>query len=82
MGEFVMKDMAVRSGHTVLGINCESEDAADFRIDSAATSTEEIGMPVQGGNLLRTESEYPEMTSAYRITMRTRSRRASMNITI
>lgn len=46
MGEFVMKDMAIKAGRTVLGINCDSEADADFRIDSAATSTEEIGMPV------------------------------------
>ena len=46
MAEFVMKDMAVKAGCSVLGINCGSEEEADLRIDSAATSTEEIGMPV------------------------------------
>ena len=46
MGEFVMKDLAVRAGFSVLGVNCDSEGVADFRIDSAATSTEEIGNPV------------------------------------
>lgn len=40
-----MKDMAVKAGYKVLGINCDSEEA-DFEIDSAATSTEETGMPV------------------------------------
>ena len=46
MGEFILKDMAVKAGRSVLGVNCDSEDTADFEIASAATSFEEIGNPV------------------------------------
>lgn len=46
MAEFVMKDMAVKAGRSVLGVNCDSEEDADYVIESAATSREEIGMPV------------------------------------
>ena len=46
MGEFILKDMAVKAGRSVLGVNCDSKDAADFEIASAATSFEEIGNPV------------------------------------
>ena len=46
MAEFIMKDMAVRAGYSVAGINCEAGEFADFEIASAATSTEEIGNPI------------------------------------
>ena len=61
MGEFILKDMVIKVGHTVAGINdAETVEGkgsaehlagkgpkeADFEIASAATSREEIGNPV------------------------------------
>ena len=42
MAEFVMKDMLVKAGHSVRGID-GTGDEADFDVASAATSREEIG---------------------------------------
>lgn len=46
MGEFILKDLAIKSGYTVAGLNGATEEEADFIIKSAATSREEIGNPV------------------------------------
>lgn len=59
LAEFIFKDLAIKAGYTVAGINdvgavCEAEATsmamtggmADFDIASAATSTEEIGNPI------------------------------------
>ena len=42
MAEFVMKDMLVKAGYSVRGIDGAGDDA-DFDVASAATSREEIG---------------------------------------
>lgn len=41
-----MKDMAVKAGYSVTGVNCGAGERADFVIESAATSNEEIGNPI------------------------------------
>lgn len=46
MAEFVMKDIAIRAGYSVKGIDSADGACADFEIASAATSTEEIGNPI------------------------------------
>ena len=45
MAEFVMKDKVVKAGYSVRGMD-GAGDVADFAIESAATSREEIGNPV------------------------------------
>ena len=45
LGEFIFKDLAIKAGFTVAGINYH-EDNPDFFIASAATSREEIGNPI------------------------------------
>ena len=45
LGEFIFKDLAIKAGCTVAGIN-DHEDNPDFFIGSAATSREEIGNPI------------------------------------
>ena len=46
MAEFVMKDMLVKKGYKVAGVNTSSDEEADFEVYSAATSREEIGNPI------------------------------------
>ena len=49
MAEFVFKDMAIKAGFTVAGLNTDHAvhpEQADFDIASAATSREELGNPV------------------------------------
>ena len=46
IAEFVMKDMVIRAGYTVAGINGATREDADFDIYSAATSREELGNPI------------------------------------
>ena len=43
MCEFILKDLAVKSGYRVAGVGGASVEDADFVIRSAATSIEEIG---------------------------------------
>ena len=45
LGEFIFKDIAIKAGFTVAGIN-DHDDNPDFFIASAATSREEIGNPI------------------------------------
>ena len=42
LAEFIFKDLVIKAGYTVAGVNATS-DEADFDIASAATSREEIG---------------------------------------
>ena len=58
LGEFILKDLAVKAGYTVAGINDgkkelsgvssrgECAHTADFEIASVATSREELGNPI------------------------------------
>lgn len=46
MAEFILKDLAIKSGYTVAGLDGVTEEVADFLIKSASTSREEIGNPV------------------------------------
>ena len=43
LGEFILKDLAVKAGYTVAGLNGVTDSDADFEIASVATSREEIG---------------------------------------
>ena len=43
LGEFILKDLAIKAGHTVAGIAGATDSDADFEIASVATSREEIG---------------------------------------
>lgn len=46
LGEFILKDLAVKAGYTVAGLNGVTDSDADFEIASVATSREEIGNPI------------------------------------
>ena len=59
MAEFVLKDMVARRGL-----------AEQFRIESAATSTEEIGNPVHPGTLRKMREEGLICTEGRSVTLR------------
>ena len=46
LAEFIFKDLAIKAGYTVAGINGATSGMADFDVVSAATSLEEIGNPI------------------------------------
>ena len=46
MAEFIFKDLVIKSGYTVAGLNGVIREDADFEIASGATSREELGNSV------------------------------------